>query len=447
MTKNRVDEFIKNPKKALFVLAVPIVIGMLVQVMYNIVDTAFIGRLGAESIAALTFSFPLFFILISLNSGIGIGMSSLISRYLGSNNKNEAENAAMHGLFISLIFSAFVIVLGIAVLKPLFQLFGAEGNVLELAISYMSIVLLGVFFMFPSFIFNSIFAAQGDTKTIMKVQVIGLALNTLLDPIFIYMLGYGVKGAAIATVIGFLFSLVLSMYYIKRKSYLHIHIDSFKFSPKIIKGIFSVGAPASLMMLLISIYVIFINRFMAHFGTDYVASFGIASRLESVVTMPMVALSVSLVTLTGMFFGAKRYDLLKSISWYGIKISILFTSAIGFIFFALPNLFLRIFTSDTGLLNISAAYLRIDVFTFPLMAVAMIISRIMQGMGYGMPGLVINFIRVFLVAIPLAYIFVFLLGYGYLSIAVAMVIGGIISNIVALIFMNVELRKIEYNSI
>ena len=440
MVKNRVNEFIGNPKKAFFTMSLPILVGMSVQALYNIVDTAFIGRLGSESIAALTFAFPLFFIFIALNSGVGSGINSLVSRFLGANKRKDAENAAIHGLFISIGLAIIIFVLGMIFLKPIFLLFGAKNNVMELSIQYMSIILYGVFFMFPSFVFNSLFSAQGDTKTPMKVQISALILNIILDPIFIYGLDYGVRGAAIATIIAFLFSLILFIYYLEKKSYLRFRLKYFKPSLRICREIFMIGAPASLMVLIISFYVMFINRFMAHFGTDYIASFGIASRLESLAIMPIVAFSLSLLTLVGMFFGAKRYDLLRSISWYGIKTATLMTSAIGLVFFIFPGIFLRIFTSDPSLLSIGAPFLRIDVLTFPLMTVTMLISRVMQGMGHGMPGLIVNLIRVFAVAVPLAYIFVFVFGFGYLSIALAMIIGGLVSSIVAVIWLEMELR-------
>ncbi len=443
MKNNRVGEFIGNPKKALFTLAFPIVIVMLVHMMYNIVDTAFVGRLGAEAIAALTFSFPLFFILISLNSGIGVGVNSRISRYLGANDSEGAENTAIHGVLISLIVAFLVFIFGTLTLKPLFLLFGASNNVLALSISYMSIILMSVFFMFPSFVLSSIFSAQGDTKTPMKIQICALVANIILDPIFIYVLGYGVAGAAIATVISLLLSLLLSVYYIRKVSQLHVSLKHFRFSFALTKQIFSIGIPASFMMILMSFYVIFINRFMAHFGTDYVASFGIASKLETIATMPIVALSMALLTLIGMFFGAKRLDLIKGISNYGIKIAVVFTSAIGIIFFLFPSLFLRVFTPDPLLLSISSAYLRIDAFTFPLMAVSIIASRILQGMGLGLPGLIIQIVRIFIFAVPLAYIFVFIMGYGYLSIAIAMVIGGIASNITALTWLRLKLNGMQ----
>jgi len=440
--KNRVDEFIANPRKALFVLAGPVAIAMFVQTMYNIVDTVFVGRLGAASIAALTFAFPIFFILISLNSGLGVGINSIISRFLGAKDKEAAENAAATGILMTAAFAGVIYLLGRLTLKPLYSLFGAAPDVRALSMSYMTIILLAVFFMFPAYAINSIFAAQGDTRTPMIIQTFGFLLNTILDPIFIYPLGFGVRGAAIATDIAIAATLLVYIYFLRKRSYLRVRVRSFRFSFPLCREIFRVGAPASLMMLTMSIYVMFLNRFMAHFGTDYVAAFGLASRLESFVALPIFALSISLLTLVGMFYGAKRHDLVKSISWYGLGIGVLAAAGVGVFFYAFPVLFLKIFTQDRLILMIGSAYLRIDVLTFPTMAVAMIISRILQGMGFGFPGFFVNFIRIFFVAVPLAYIFVFVLGYGFLSIAWAMVAGGITASLLAFWWMGRKLRNL-----
>jgi MATE family, multidrug efflux pump len=438
--KDRVDEFIGNPKRALFVMAGPVTIAMFVQTMYNLVDTAFVGRLGAESIAALTFAFPLFFIIIGLNSGIGVGINSVVSRRLGAKDKEGAENSAAHGLVVTVIFGLALLAVGLPAQKTIFLLLGARGHVLDLSMSYMTVIWLGIIFMFPAYAMNSIFSAQGDTKTPMVVQTIALVMNAILDPIFIYRLGFGVQGAAIATVIALAFSFGLYVYFIRRRSALKVDFRRFRFSFSLCREICRVGAPASLMMFVMSIYVMFLNRFMAHFGTNYVAAFSLATRLESLPGMLIVGISVSLVTLVGMFHGAQRFRMVKSISWYGLRIGIAMTSLIGLVFFIAPGFSLRIFTDEPRILALGAAYLRIDVLTFPMMAVSMIVSRVLQGMGLGVPGLVINLIRIFIVAVPLAYVFVFILGYGFLSIAWAMVLGGVASNITALLWLALKFR-------
>jgi len=441
--KNRVDEFIAQPRRALFVMAAPVAIAMFVQTMYNIVDTAFVGRLGAASIAALTFAFPIFFILISLNSGLGVGINSVISRRLGAKNKEDAENAAAHGIIMTTVFAVVIYLLGSLTLNPLYSLFGAAPEVRVLSLGYMRIILIAVFFMFPAYAINSIFAAQGDTRTPMIIQMIGFSLNTILDPIFIYPLRFGVRGAAIATDIAIAITLIVYVYFLGKRSYLRVRLRSFRFSAALCREICRVGAPASLMMLTMSVYVMFLNRFMAHFGTDYVAAFGLATRLESFVSLPIFALSISLLTLVGMFYGAQRHDLVRSISRYGTGFGLAAAAGIGVLFYVFPVLFLKIFTSDRLILMIGKSYLRVDVLTFPTMATAMIVSRILQGLGAGLPGFIINVVRIFVVAVPLAYVFVFVLEYGFISIAWAMVAGGVTASIMAFWWMGAKFRSLR----
>jgi putative MATE family efflux protein len=323
----------------------------------------------------------------------------------------------------------------------MFNLFGATPAVIELAVSYFSIVLMGSVFMFTAYIMNNIFVSQGDTKTPMKVQVFTLLLNIILDPIFIYVLGYGVKGAAIATVIAFSVGFILYSYFLHTKSYLHIHPQNFTFSTKLIKEILMVGFPASLMMIVMSIFLMIFNWFMAKFGTEYVAAFGIGFRMESVAVMPVLAGSFAVMTLVGMFFGAKRVDLIKGIVWHAIKVGLLYTTIIGIIFFTIPTLIYKIFTTDPAILAIGTSYMRVIVFAFPLMAITMVIGRALQGMGYGIPGLVINLLRTIVISTPLSYLFVFVLGYGYLSIVGSIVIAAVIASIAAIIWFEWEIKK------
>jgi len=436
-----VDKFIKQPKKALFLIAGPIMIAMVFQILYNIVDTAFVGRLGANSIAAITFAFPLFFLMFAFTSGIGTGMSSRISRYLGQKNNKGAENAAMHGLILVMIVALFVCLIGNIFLAQIFSIFGASEEVLPLAIGYMRIILFGIFFMFPMFVITQIFIAQGDSKTPIYIQAGALIINIILDPIFIYSLGYGVTGAAIASFIAYIFGIGIALILLRNRSELRLGLKKFSYDKVLLREIAKVGAPASLMIFIMSIYVMFLNIFMAHFSTEHVASFGLVNRLESVVHMVIMSFSMALMTLSGMFYGAKEYKVLKDTAWFGIKISIGISCTIALVFFLFPEPFLKIFTTDPVLLDIGVQYLRINVFTFPLMAGAMATARIMQGMGHGLPGLILTLTRVIFVAVPLAYIFVFVMGYGFLSIAIAMVAGGIAANLVALPWLYMRLRK------
>ena len=431
----RVDRFIRDPHRALFTLTGPFLVSMIVQVLYNVVDTAFIGRVGSDALAAITFAFPVLFMLISINSGIGIGMRSLISRSLGAKNKEEAEIAATHALFLTLAIALIIFIIGMVAMDTLFALFGASEAVRPLAQEYLSILLLAVFFMFTSGIFMNIFSGQGDTKTPMYITVASLVTNIILDPIFIFGLDMGVRGAAVATLLAFAVATVSYIFVFRKRSQIRFRLKGLRWQWTMVAEILRVGVPASLTMLIITIYFMFINRFMAHFSMDHVAAFGIVARLESVMVMPMAALGLSLVTLVGMFYGAKEYEKMIDVTWMSLRYALAFAVFMGVVMFIWPAPFLRIFTPDARLIELGAAYMRYNVFTFPLMAVTQIVSRSMQGLGYGTPGLVINALRVLIGAIPLAYIFIFLVGLPYYFVAVAGIIGGTIASIVGLLWL------------
>jgi putative MATE family efflux protein len=322
-------------------------------------------------------------------------------------------------------------------------LIGATGEVLRLSYSYTSIIIWGVIIMFPTFVLNGILTSQGETRTTMEVQITGLVLNIILDPIFIYTFKLGVAGAAIATLISMFVGLLMLLFLMKKRSHIRVHHETFHFSWNILKDMLKIGIPASILMILISFYFMILNRIVVSFGTDYIAAFGLVFRLESIVTMPVLAFSTGLMTLMGMFYGAKRYDLLRDIYWHTIKIMLMITVIAGIIFFAVPNLFLLIFTSDPILISIGSSLIRLLVFTYPLTAVAMTTSRGMQAMGLGMPGLFINLLRTVVIAFPLAYLLVYYLGYGIEAVAISMIAGGVVATF---IWIEYKFHKLNHNS-
>jgi putative MATE family efflux protein len=442
--KTDVRSFVQNPRRALFTLAWPITLGMLVQVMYNIVDTAYVGRLGPDALAALTFSFPIYFMMVAVNIGFNVGVNSLISRLIGAGHKRKAANAAMHALYVSLAVSVAFTLLGLLFVRPMFVLFGASGNVLSLGVTYMSIILAGSTCLFVSWTLGTIFSSQGDTKTATKIQVIGLVANTILEPIFIFGLGLGVAGAAIATIIAFAIGLGLGVYYlfVRKRTMIPCGLASFHYSPAMVREMFRVGLPAAAMQLMLSVYVVFINRFMVHFGTTYVAAFGLGTRMEGFAMLPFMGISIAMITLVGMFMGAKRYDLLRNFIWYSIRISVILACLMGIVFFVFPEWIFRVFTPDAQLIQVASAYMRVDVLTFPLMALGFGVARALQGMGEGVPGFVVTALRVLVVFVPVAYVFVYVLGYGYLSVVWAMVFAGVLANIVGVVWLQRRLARL-----
>ncbi len=414
----------------------------LMQTMYNLVDTAYIGRLGAAPLAALTFSFPLFFTLVSFNVGMGVGLNSTVARLIGAGDEDAAANTVLHGIASSLLCAAMLFLLAEIFLNPLLTILGARAEVHKLAADYMRIIAAGAFFMFAMYAINSTFTAQGDTVTPMKVQFFTLFLNIILDPLFIFTFDLGITGAAIATDIALLCGLILAVFFLRRRSALHLSRKVWHFSLTTIREIFAIGLPASFTMLLMAIYMMGINRMISGYGTDTVAALGLITRLDSAVIIPMVAFSVALLTLSALFYGSQRYQLLNEIIGFAILVNISFALVCSFTMFFWPHIFLRFFTDKTEPLRLAASYLRLEIFSFPFMAITISCNRALQGLGYGLPGLVINGVRLFVVALPLAASFTLYYHYDFRMVAIASLCGLITSATIAAVWLKKRLTII-----
>ena len=439
----RLEIFARAPRRALFRLAWPTLMATMVQTMYNLVDTAYIGRLGTEPLAALNFSFPLFFTLVSFNIGMGVGLNSTVSRLLGAGDEKAAANTALHGIACSLLCATILFLLVEIFLDPLLTILGAEMEVHKLAGDYMKIVAAGVFLMFPMYAISSTFTAQGDTITPMKIQFFTLFLNLSLDPLFIFTFKLGIKGAAIATNIALLAGLILAIFYLKRKSTLHLGRRAWHFSYDIIKEIFAIGLPASLTMLLMAIYMMGINRLIAGYGTNTVAALGLVTRIDSAVIIPMVAISVALLTLSAIFYGARRFDLLREIINFAMLVNIAFALGCALFMFLWPHFFLRFFTDKAEPLRLASTYLRLEILSFPFMAITISANRTLQGLGLSTPGLVINGTRLFIVALPLTALFVIYFQLDFRMVAIAGLCGTLTSATIAALWLRKTLARIE----
>ena len=209
---SRLDGFIDNPSKALWTLAFPIMAGMGIHTLYTIVDMIFIGRLGGDAIAAVAFNMPLFFLVLGLSFGVGSGVTASIARFIGAKDKVNADNTAEHAVALGLIISTILTTLGLIYGEDLLQRLGATESVLPLSWDYLKVSLIGLPFMVFSTFFRSILSGEGDMKLPMAVAGLGTILNIILDPIFIFTLGYGVGGAALASAISQLIVFLIFVY-------------------------------------------------------------------------------------------------------------------------------------------------------------------------------------------------------------------------------------------
>ena len=258
-----------------------------------------------------------------------------------------------------------------------------------------------------SLFFRAILAGEGETKIPMIIGLVGTILNLILDPIFIFVLEYGVKGAALATVISQAVMVVsyLFIIFVRKSTYITFNISDFKYSPSIINTIFKIGIPSSISMLIISFGQVVMNKILINYSVETVAAYQIVSRIDMLLFMPILGIAISLTTIVGMFFGAKEYKKLVWIVKYGIIRAIYITVISVTILFIFAHRILPIFTDNAEVLDIGITYLRIIILAYPAVGLSVICSRICQALGQGLPLLVTTITRVLIITAPLSYYF------------------------------------------
>ena len=434
---SRLDGFIDNPSKALWTLAFPIMAGMGIHTLYTIVDMIFIGRLGGDAIAAVAFNMPLFFLVLGLSFGVGSGVTASIARFIGAKDKVNADNTAEHAVALGLIISTILTTLGLIYGEDLLQRLGATESVLPLSWDYLKVSLIGLPFMVFSTFFRSILSGEGDMKLPMAVAGLGTILNIILDPIFIFTLGYGVGGAAMASVISQLivFLIFVYMLFVKEHAYIRFRMQDFSPSIFIIKDIIRVGLPASMSMIIMAFGQLVFNLILVRFSTDAVAAYQVGGRMEMVIFLPIMAIASALTTLVGMFFGAKEIEKIKFIAKYGIIRSMMVTGVLSIILYIFAPLVVKNFTLDVDIQSIAVTYLRFICLIYPLIAIGMTVGRILQGLGKGLPMLVITSIRILALSAPLALYFIIVLNKPIEWVWYAMIISTIVSVAISLIWL------------
>jgi len=405
--KSRLNEFIDNPEKSLWKLALPMMFGMMVHAIYMLTDTAFIGNLvGNDALSALGYVFPYMFIIMGLTFGLGAGSTAVIARYIGKKDKESADSAAGQMMLIGAIISLTIITLTYFFKENIFTIQSADPNIIRLSMSYFTILSSGAVFLIFSMFIRSILSGEGDNLFPMKALGVGTVLNIVLDPIFIYYLDKidrGIEGAALATVLSQFVVCIILIYYLiyKKRSYIDFSLKYLKFNPVVIKEILKIGIPSSLSMVIMAMGAFVFNLILN--SDDAVAAFNIGSRIEHLFFLPIISISSSLVTLVGMFSGANRVDLIRSIIRYGLKFSLTFSFFSLLFFFFISKHIIPFFTSSENIAQISIGYFSIVSFSYPFVTIGMTSSRIMQGLGKGLLVLFITLVRVILINAPLGW--------------------------------------------
>ena len=439
------QSFKDDPFKSMWRLAVPIMIGMGIQTLYTIIDMIFIGRLGGDAIASVAFNMPIFFFVMGLSFGLGNGVTASIARFIGSNDKVNADNSAEHAVAMALVISLILTVSGLLFGKQILLFIGCTNDILPLAWDYLKVSCYGISFGVFSGFFRSILAGEGEMKLPMIVAGLGTILNTILDPIFIFYMDLGVAGAAWATTISQIVVCLVFIYmlFVKNHTYVRFKLKDFSYSSYIIYDIIKVGIPVSMSMVVMALGQLVFNRLLVNFSTDAVAAYQIGGRVDMIVFLPIFGIASALTTIVGMFYGADEFEKIKSISLYGIKSSFLITTICSVFLFIFAPSVVKVFTMDTVIQKISIDYLRTMSFLFPFISIGLTIGRILQGLGRGMPSLIITIVRVIGLAGPLAYFFTFVLDKPVEWIWYSMFISGIFATIISITWITVAFSKFK----
>jgi len=392
--------------RLLFRLSGPAITGMLVQSMYNLVDTIFVGKgVGTLALAALAVCFPIQMLLLGVGKTVGIGAASIISRRLGAGRDREAGIVAGGSFILAAILGLLISVTGLLLLDDVLRLFGAGEEVLPYGRDYLGTVLLGGTFFAVTVCSNDIARSEGNAKVAMISMFMGAGVNIVLDPIFIFALDMGIRGAALATVIGQVsaFLWITSYFFLGGRSYLKFDcghlIPGFRQSWKIIK----IGSPAFSRIVGGSLMALTVNNAIMHYGLPmHLAVLGVANRMMTFALMPIFGLVQGLQPIVGYNYGARAFSRVKKALKYAVISATVLTGSYFLLFQLAPSLILGLFSNDSELIAQGAGILRILVLMMPLVGFQVIGAGTFQALGKAGIALVLSTSRQVLFLIPLA---------------------------------------------
>lgn len=388
----------------------PAIFSMLINALYNIIDSIFVAQIGEDALTAVTIGGPIQFFMVSMGVGTGVGINSLISRRLGAKKFEDANNAANSGLKLAMFNWLIFLVFGIFFAKSFIEIFSNDPSIVKQGVSYLSIVTVFSCFCMLELLLEKTFQATGNMVYPMITMITGALVNTIVDPILIFgLLGapkLGVTGAAISTVFAQFVSMSVGIYFIKRKNIgLKVNLLDLKIDFKIVKEIYKVGAPSIIMQSLSSVMLFGINIILAAFSSTAVAVMGIYGRLQMFIFMPVFGINQGALPIMGYNFGAKSKKRLMD-TYKLANIGAFTIMGVGLLIMQIfPDLLLKMFNASPEMYEIGIKALRSISWCFLPAGYGIITAGMMQATGYGFSSMWGSIIRQFVGILPLAYIF------------------------------------------
>jgi MATE family, multidrug efflux pump len=427
-----------NITKQLILLTLPMMAGMISMVIFNLVDTFYIGQLGKDELAAMSFTFPVVMIVQSIALGLGMGTSSVVSRAIGKGDSSTVKRLSTDALFLAAIIVAIAAISGELTIEPLFTLLGADEITLPLIKEYMQIWYIGVMFVVFPMVGNNIIRATGDMKIPALIMTFAAVANMILDPLLIFGIGpfpeMGMAGGALATVIGRASTLILSLLVLIKRDILTFKKITLKEMFISWKQILFIGIPAALTNIITPLTMGVITRMVSVFGTAAVAGFGVATRLEMIVLMIVHSLASVMIPFTGQNWGSGKMSRVFRAVKKGYMFSILW-SILTFLGFYFAGSFLAgLFNKDPVVISTVAYYLRIMGLTYGFQGILLLSSSVLNAIGKPIHAIVLSIFRLIGLYIPLALIGTKLLGLNgiFFGGAVANLISGILAAVLVI---------------
>ena len=393
--------------KLIVTMSFPIMLSMLVQALYNIVDSAFVARISEDALTAVSLAFPVQLLMIAVATGAGVGVNALLSRRLGQKKQAEADAVAVNGVFLSVCFWLVFAVLGLLFGRAFIAAFTDVPAVVDMGTSYVTVVTVASCGVFLLFVAERLMQATGNTVYHMITQLIGAVLNCVLDPLLIFGLAgfpaLGTTGAALATVISQITAMAIGFFInIKFNHDVHLRVRGFRPDAEILSGIIRIGLPAAVQQSLMSVLTVGLNRILMPFSQTAVSFYGVYYKLQNFLFMPVYGLNNALIPMIGYNFGAQNRHRIERITRYALYLAVGIMAAGTVLFEALPVPLLRLFDASDAMLAIGVPGIRTIALSFCLAGASVILSGCMQGLGRGGESLWVALVRQLIVVLPAA---------------------------------------------
>lgn len=424
--------------------SIPAIIGMVVNALYNVVDRIFIGNgVGKLGIGGITISFPVMLIMMAFSVLIGIGANSLVAIRLGQNKKEEAEGIFGNAISLMIIISLAITVIGLIYLDPILKLLGASEQILPYAKDYLQIILIGGVFQTIGMGMNNFIRSEGNPKIAMYTMLIGAVINTILDPLFIFVFHWGMRGAALATIFSQFFSAAwVLLYFLRGKSLLKIHRKNLILKPSVVSGILALGAAPFAMQLAASVQNLIMNTSLVNYGGDIaISGMGIVNSIITLMIMPLFGINQGAQPIIGYNYGAKKYDRVKKT----YKLTVIFATVIVIVGWVATRLFPRQFVylfnrTDTELIEFGVMAIKRFLIFLPVIGFQIVSSNYFQAVGKPKHSALLGLSRQVLILIPALLLLPRFFGLeGVIS---AGPLADIVSSLITGIFILIEMKKL-----